>query len=204
MKQVYTLVAGVFFVCYFSSCQQKMICPAYHSYFILDIDETKKTFSLFGPDSLPKKNWEVDKEKYGIAKDISYQKKLREMRIISMNSIYKKIEDPFTQFQHQFAEADSMTYVDSAAVIADSKGYNDFENIDQMIYLHHFGKYLPAKNNMADMNALKEDMKSEEEPLIKEEPQDEDKPKEKKRWGIFGKKKKKTNDDEDTSEEDDQ
>jgi hypothetical protein len=200
MKQVYTLIVGVIFLCYFSACQQKMICPAYHSYFILDVDETRKTFSLFGPDSLPIDKWEVDKEKYGIAKEISYQKKLKEMRIISMNSIYKKIEDPFAQFHHEFAEADSMTYLDSASVIADSKGHSDFENIDQMIYLHHFGKYLPAKNNFGEMDAFKDDLKPEEEPMIQEEVGEEDAPKEKKKWGIFGRKKKKAENQEEKEE----
>lgn len=175
-----------------------MICPAYHSYFILDVDETRNTFSLFGADSLPKKNWEVDKEKYGIAKEVSNQKKLREMRIISMNSIYKKIEDPFAQFQRFYPETDSIIYIDSAAVLSASRGDNDFQNIDQMIYLHHFGKYLPGRNNDS-MEELKRDMIEEDEPLIEEETEE---PKRKKK-GLFGfGKKKKNQSDEETLEDD--
>ncbi len=176
---------------FYSACQQKMICPAYHSYFILDVEETKKTFSLFGPDSLPKKNWEVDKEKYGIAKNIPTQKKLKEMRIISMNSIYKKIEDPFESFQREFAESDGMTYPDSAAILAQSQTDNDFQNIDQMIYLHHFGKYLPKKGEARDQ--LKEDLKEEEQPLIQDENINEESgTKNKKKVWPFGKKKSKS------------
>ena len=189
MKQVFTIVCGVVILCYFSACQQKMACPAYHSYFILDVDETRKTFSLFGADSLPKKNWDVDKEKYGIARDIPDHKKLREMQIISMNSIYKKIEDPFASFQRVYAEADSMVYMDSAAILADSKGYNDFKNIDQMIYLHHFGKYLPAKNTAGGRSVkdtFKEDMEQEERPLI----QDDEVEETKKKFRLFNRKKK--------------
>jgi hypothetical protein len=191
MKQVFTIVFGVVILCYFSACQQKMACPAYHSYFILDVDETRKTFSLFGADSLPRKNWDIDKEKYGIARDISDHKKLRDMRIISMNSIYKKIEDPFASFQRVYAEADSMVYIDSASILADSKGLNDFKNIDQMIYLHHFGKYLPAKNTAGGRSVkdtFKEDMKQEEAPLV--EDGDEDEPK--KKFRLFNRKKKNT------------
>ena len=89
----------VFLICviaalYLSACQQKMICPAYHSYFILDVDETRNKFTLFGADSLPKQNWEVDKKKYGIASEVADAQKIEEMRIISMESVYKKIEDP--------------------------------------------------------------------------------------------------------------
>jgi hypothetical protein len=176
-----------------------MICPAYHSYFILDVDETRNTFSLFGVDSLPKKNWDVDKEKYGIAKEVADQKKLREMRIISMNSIYKKIEDPFAEFQRSYPETDSMIYIDSAAVLSASRGDNDFQNIDQMIYLHHFGKYLPGKSNN-NMEELKRDMIEEEDPSIQQE---EEEPKKKKK-GLFGfmKKKKKNQSEEAATEED--
>jgi hypothetical protein len=186
MRQVYTLVFGVVLLCYFTACQQKMACPAYHSYFILDVDETRKTFSLFGADSLPKKKWDVDKEKYGIAKEISDEKKMNEMQIISMNSIYKKIEDPFAEFQRIYAESDSDIYIDSVAILADSKGYNDFKNIDQMIYLHHFGKYLPAKNTAggrALRDTIKEDMQQEEAPLIKDEYEEP-----KKKFRLFNRK----------------
>lgn len=200
MKQVYTLIFSLIVLCYFSACQQKMICPAYHSYFILDVDETRNTFSLFGNDSLPRKNWDVDKEKWGIAKAVSDEKKLREMRIISMNSIYKKIEDPFADYQRTYPEMDSMIYIDSAAVLSASRGDNDFQNIDQMIYLHHFGKYLPGKNNNATVDEqLRRDLREEEEePLI----QEEEEPKKKKK-GLFGfgKKKKKRNQEDSESED---
>ncbi len=199
MKQVYTLVFVLLLLCYFSACQQKMACPAYHSYFILDVDETKKTFSLFGADSLPRKNWDVDKEKYGIAKDISDEKKSKEMQIISMNSIYKKIEDPFAEFQRIYAESDTDIYLDSASILADSNGYNDFNNIDQMIYLHHFGKYLPAKNTMSgrySKDMIKEDMQQEEVPLIEND--EEVAPK--KKFRLFNRKNKKADGEEEDTE----
>ncbi|NJN25923.1 MAG: hypothetical protein HC819_08125 [Cyclobacteriaceae bacterium] len=191
MNKILAYIFCGFAMVYLSACQQKMICPAYHSYFILDVDETKNTFSLFGPDSLPKKTWEVDKEKYGIAKEIPREKKLKEMRIISMNSVYKKLEDPFANFQREFAESDSVIYIDSAAVMAQSQTDRDFQNIDQMIYLHHFGKYLPKKGE--DRDLLKEDLK-EEEPLIADDEADQLPPEKKKKFWPFGNKKQKTND----------
>ena len=196
MKRVFYLIC-VITAFYQSACQQKMICPAYHSYFILDVDETRKTFSLFGADSLPRKRWEVDKEKYGIAKEVPDWKKENEMRVISMNSIYNKIEDPFAMFAREYAETDSSFYLDSAAVIADSQNYNDFQNIDQMIYLHHFGKYLPRKARISDQ--IQEDLKEEEPPV--EESLEEEEPKKKKKLWPFGKKNKKSSDDETLEEE---
>lgn len=191
MKRVLFSIICVIAFLYLSACQQKMICPAYHSYFILDVEETKNTFSLFGADSLPKKNWDVDKEKYGIAKEIPEEKKLKEMRIISMNSIYKKIEDPFEQFSREFAESDSTIYVDSAAVLARSRGDHDFQNIDQMIYLHHFGKYLPRRGLMED--DIAQDLKEEEPMIATEGIEEEARPaKKKRRLWPFGKKDKKS------------
>lgn len=202
MKRVIIFIFFLSATAYFSSCTQKMICPAYHSYFILDVEETRKTFTLFGADSLPRKNWEIDREKYGIAKEISEEEKLKEMRIISMNSIYKKIEDPFEMFQHEYAESDSIYNIDSAAILAQSNYDNDFQNVDQMIYLHHFGKYLPGKRGSGDEFA--EDMKQEEEPLVSDvDLEDGQPPKKKRKFWPFGKKNKTSKDDtsEDSGEE---
>lgn len=186
-----------------SACQQQMICPAYHSYFILDVDETHKTFSLFGPDSLPKKNWEVEKEKYGIAKHISKNKKLKQMRIISMNSIYKKLEDPMDQFQHDLSATGPDQIQDTTMAIAKGGEYNDFQNVDQMIYLYHFGKYLPKKNMEGDFD-MKEDLK-DEKPLIESSADEEVKPRKKRKlWPFKKKNKKKKADSAPASEEENQ
>ncbi len=194
MKRVIVYILFLSGIVYFSSCSQKVICPAYHSYFILDIEETKKVFSLFGADSIPKKNWEIEQEKWGIAKDISDPKKEKEMQIISMNSIYKNIEDPFEQFRREYVDADPNFVMDSSVVLAQFKGDNDFQNIDQMIYLHHFGKYLPKKGGNAD-DEIKEDLK-EEEPLVPDVDQIEpDSLKSKRKLWPFGKKNKKSKND---------
>ena len=171
-----------------------MICSVYHSYFILDVDETRNTFTMFGPDSLPKKTWDVDKKKYGIAKEVSDAQKLREMRIISMESVYKKIEDPMERFQRErmeaLANADSTKrMLDSAAFMARGrKPQEDVKNIDQMIYLHHFGKYLPKRGG--GQGGLFEDLKEEKEPEVEEVEEQSDSKKKKKLW-PFGKNKKK-------------
>lgn len=189
MRRILIYIYTISTIAYFSACSHKVVCPAYHSYFILDVDETRKTFTLFGADSLPKKNWEIERENYGIAKDIPYKEKVDGMRIISMNSIYKKIEDPMDLFKKAYPKSDSIYQIDSAAILVQNPIDDDFQNIDQMIYLHHFGKFMPKKDLNRDR--LKDDLK--DEPLITDDTQEESEvPKKKKRSGLFGKKKNKS------------
>jgi len=179
------------------SCQKKMICPAYQSYFILDTDETRRHFSLFGEDSLPKQNWEVDKKKVGIANAMAYNKKIGSMQTVSTESVYLPLKDPFADYEFEFAESDSIVSVDTAAVL--SNYYNDFENVDQIIYLHHFGKYLPSKK-MGD-EAIEEDLSEVDKPLIDAEAlrEDEEPLKKKRKFWPFGKNKEKPPPDEELS-----
>ncbi len=170
------------------SCQRKMICPAYQSYFILDPDVTRRHFSLFGEDSLPKQNWEVDKKKVGIANAMAYNKKIHKMQTVSTESVYLPIKDPFADYQREFAESDSIVSLDTASILHDY--YNDFENVDQIIYLHHYGKYLQKKTR--DQEALEQDLVEEDKPLISaEELKDEEHPpaKKKKFWPFRKRKK---------------
>ncbi len=170
------------------SCQKKMICPAYQSYFILDPNETRRHFSLFGEDSLPKQNWEVDKKKVGIANAMAYNKKIKKMQTVSTQSVYLPMKDPFADYQREFAESDSIVSLDTASILSDY--YNDFENVDQIIYLHHYGKYL--RKRTPGQESMKEELAPEDKPLISKEDLEEDnqpEPKKKKLW-PFGRKKK--------------
>jgi hypothetical protein len=168
-----------------SACQQKMVCPAYHSYFILDVTETRKQFSLFGPDSLPRQTWDIDKQKVGIAEVVADNRRWSGIDIIPMQSVYIPLEDPFAQYQTEYAEADTAVQVDSLAVL--SNYYNDFENVDQMIYLYHFGKYINRRT--IDAFDPAEELK-DEEPLVEASDLEEEPVKEKKGLWPFGKRKK--------------
>lgn len=199
MRRILNIIFILSTVAYFSACSHKVVCPAYHSYFILDVDETKKTFSLFGADSLPKKNWEIEKEKYGIAKNIPYREKVNDMRIISTNSIYKKIEDPMDLFKKAYPKSDSLYSIDSISIVVQNQPNQDFQNVDQMIYLHHFGKYMPKRDE--NRNKIEDDLK--EEPLIADEEQ-EGSEAPKKKFGLFRKKNKKSKTDQTEEEDPDQ
>ena len=173
----------------FYSCQPKMACPAYHSSFILDTRETRRQFSLFGEDSLPRDVWEVNKKKVGIADEVAYWKKDWQMRTIPMKSVYIPLEDPFAFFQRDFvARGDSMMLADSVNILASV--YDDFVNIDQMIYLYHFGKYLQKRKTPAEQLA-EELIPDPDEPLIRDmHPETEpEKPGKTRKRGLFGRKK---------------
>lgn len=193
------LLSGIIF-----SCKPSKICPAYHSYFILDPDVTRTTFSLFGADSLPKDPksdlWQIDKKKVGIADDIAYRKKLRKQAIISMESVYLKKEDPFEN-QLAMAEMDS-AMIDSLQQVRLDNQYQDFYNYDQIIYLHYFGEYLPKPKPNDD---IRDDLEPEEETMISDDEQPaEVEPEEKKGFfkRLFGKKKNK--DKKEVSQEDEE
>lgn len=173
-----------------SSCKPTRVCPAYHSYFILDRDVTRSTFSLFGPDSLPKDPeedlWMIDKKKVGIADDLPYKKKVDKQAIISMESIYLKKEDPLDQMA--MAETDSAT-LDSVRYHQRLQN-DDFYNYDQMIYLHYFGDYLPKPSEKPQ--TTEDDLKKDKS-LIKDEEEPQEEKKKGFLGGIFGKKKDKDN-----------
>ncbi len=156
------LLGGLLF-----SCKPSKICPAYHSTFILDPEVTRTTFSLFGPDSLPKdpetELWFVKKKKVGIADDYSYKKKNTKMAIIDMEPIYIKKTDPL-DMPLAMAEMDS-SMMDSLQHRRTEERYDDFYNYDQMIYLHYFGDYLPKPKPAPDIS---DDLKKDES-LIKDE-----------------------------------
>ncbi len=171
--KVFSYFAGVFLIAgLIFSCKPSKICPAYHSYFILDRDVTRTTFSLFGADSLPRdpKNdlWQIEKKKVGIADDFAYKKKVRKQAIISMESIYLQQEDPL-EMQFAMAEMDS-SMIDSLRHVRSSAQQKDFYNYDQIIYLHYFGKYLPKPKPESEAAEAEEDaMITDDENVEQEE-----------------------------------
>jgi hypothetical protein len=75
-----------------SGCTQRMICPAYQSAFIYDKDELRKKFSYFENDTMPKV-YTASKNKYLVAEDISYKKKIRTMQTVPMKPVNVLVPD---------------------------------------------------------------------------------------------------------------
>ncbi len=70
-----------------SACHRGMICPAFQSSFILDDSVRTVTFSLFGPDSLPK-NFLVEKGKFGIIEPYTLPQKYNAIKSIQMVTVF--------------------------------------------------------------------------------------------------------------------
>ncbi|RAV98595.1 hypothetical protein [Pseudochryseolinea flava] len=75
-----------------SGCTQRMICPAYQSAYIYDKDELRKKFSYFENDTMPKV-YTASKNKYLVAEDVSYKKKLRQLQTVVMKPVNVVVPD---------------------------------------------------------------------------------------------------------------
>lgn len=76
----------------FSSCTQRLICPAYQSAFIYDQEALRKKFSYFQEDSTPKV-YTASKNKYLIAEEVSYKRKIRSMQTVAMKPVNVVVPD---------------------------------------------------------------------------------------------------------------
>jgi hypothetical protein len=82
---VYGLLSAVILL---ASCTRRTVCPAYQSMFILDPDVRLHTFSLFGEDSLPKAEVQVNKNSYLVIKPINKKRKEKMLHNIPMATIF--------------------------------------------------------------------------------------------------------------------
>ncbi len=70
-----------------TACHRGVICPAYQSSFILNDSIRDITFSMFGPDSLPK-NYLTAKNQFGIIETQTPREKSNSIKTIDMVTIY--------------------------------------------------------------------------------------------------------------------
>ncbi|MCC5929934.1 MAG: hypothetical protein JJU28_11865 [Cyclobacteriaceae bacterium] len=168
------------------SCKEKLVCPAYHSYFILDPNETLRHFALFDKeDSVPNRDGYVAKTKFGIYDEPSYRRKEKEIKTVSRNSIYISKYDPFLDLK---IDRRLLTRTQTDSIYVSNKPVeDDFYNVDQMIYLYHFGQYLP-KSKFLDED-IDQDTEEEGEEIWKLEEEDLDTDRKKRK--LFGGRKKK-------------
>lgn len=79
------------------SCTQRMVCPAYQSAYIYDKDALRKKFSYFNEDSTPKIYASAPgKNKYLIAEQTTYKKKLRSLKTVPAKEVYVVVPDSLT------------------------------------------------------------------------------------------------------------
>lgn len=103
-----------------------MVCPAYHSAFILGEEDQQEFFSNFEGDSFPEIKDELrsfmEKNKYGIVVEVSKKKKMRLLDFVSMETVFPLIDS---------------TMLDSTGSLP-QPGYNR----DMMVYNRKFGERL--------------------------------------------------------------
>jgi hypothetical protein len=76
------------------SCQERMVCPAYQSTYILDDSVRSYFFSRFEPDTVPKRYGRVEKSDWGLVKNKSRSARLRELRTVAMKNVLPPRQEP--------------------------------------------------------------------------------------------------------------
>lgn len=155
------------------SCKSNYICPSFETAYILDQPTRHKKFSLFDEDTLPREDFEVSKNKFGVIKSTKYKKKRDELLTVKMKTIFPEVEAPDTLL---LAEQD-LSPEEMDALLNDGERKINHYNVDQIYYMRHFGQYLP----MPEEPAIREEVEDEE---LLEEPE----VKKKKKWQFWKKK----------------
>ena len=94
-RQIGMYVLGfVLTLCLLASCQERMVCPAYQSTYILDDSVRSIFFSRFENDSLPKRFAKVERTDYGLIRKSRKSDKLREIRTVAMKNILPPKQEP--------------------------------------------------------------------------------------------------------------
>ena len=156
------------------SCKSNYICPSFESAYILDQPTRHQKFSLFDEDTLPREDFEVKKNKYGVIKSIKYKKKRDELLTVKMETIFPQVEPLDTLL---LAEQD-LSPEDMEQLINEGERPINHFNVDQIYYMRHFGQFLPMPEEPANRET---ELVDEEE--ILEEPE----VRKKKKWKFWKK-----------------
>ena len=161
----------------FSSCNDKLICPAYTSYFVLDnsnanlvasakrgdypdpsylLYENKirdNYFTYIGEDSMPRNDMrKVRKDQFGIIEKRRFLSKRNNLGMIPMEVVIPEPDDSikFAGDDQLLAELDNVDSlaVDSAAIVGKTYKYN----VDQKYYLWYLRDKLVWKEDPDDKN----------------------------------------------------
>ena len=182
-------------------------CPAFQSYFILDEKTRHNQFSKFDVDSIPKFDYAVRKNKYGIVKRVSYRKKQIEWNTVEMEVVMPTLDQELDSvlIAQEFYDASDSLLAENEQTPRTIRR-RDRYNEDQLQYMRLFGKYLRRPVKPADPD-ISEELDAPPEDSEVQEPEE--------KQGIFGflkktdkdkketrkKKKKKKDKDQDVDEE---
>ena len=159
------------------SCKSNYICPSFESAYILDQPTRHQKFSLFDEDTLPKEDFEVTKNKYGVIKSIKYKKKRDELLTVKMETIFPEVEPPDTLL---LAEQDLSPDEIEQLLNEGERPVNHY-NVDQIYYMRHFGQFLPMPEEPSER------IIDEGEEAVDEEILEAPEVKKKKKWQFWKK-----------------
>ncbi len=165
--EIKTLLFFLVFLCLISSCQHKMICPAFQSTYVLDDEKRATLFSLFAEDSIPKKKLIVKKNKYGIIVHLKYQKKQKNYNTVRMKNVLPEEEEVVA-----LAEQDNA--YDSISGDLQPKLDNRY-NSDQILYMEFIGNQLLDAREKA-FNAYEKKNKEQQDAQLLEDSLEPKKP----------------------------
>jgi len=166
MRDSLLIAMAVFSVATIFSCKSNYICPSFESSYILDQPTRHLKFSLFNEDTLPRDDFEVRKNKYGVIKSIKYKKKRDEMLTVKMETIFPQVEPLDTLL---LAEQD-LSQEDMDQLINEGERPVNHYNVDQIYYMRHFGQFLPMPEEPSNRETeLVEEEEVLEDPEIKKE-----------------------------------
>lgn len=97
-----------------------MICPAFQSSFILNDSIRDITFSVLGPDSLPRE-FVTAKNRFGMIESVTYRQKKGELKTIEMVTIYDPMFPVDSALTIPKYEDDSLRFADPQLSSAASK-----------------------------------------------------------------------------------
>lgn len=96
-----------------SACHRGVICPAFQSSFILNDSIRDVTFSMFGPDSLPK-TYLTAKSNVGIIENQTRKEKTNSIKTIEMVTIYDPMPPSDSTLAVPQYQEDSLQMVEPA------------------------------------------------------------------------------------------
>lgn len=170
-SRLLSYIIGVFVVPFFYSCNDKLACPAYTSYFILDNsnadllasanrgdypdpsyllrenDIRDKYFSYIGEDSMPRTDMRVPrKDQFGIIQKPGFLTKRSGLNMIPMEVVIPEASDSI-KFGGDIELLAELENIDSAAIDSASlQGRTYKYNLDQKYYLWYLKNKLVWKD----------------------------------------------------------
>lgn len=179
----------------FTSCTERVICPAYQSAFMHDKHALTAHFSYFQPDSTPKIR-EADKTRFLLIEPVVYEKRIRELRTIEMRDIYPTPPDSII-FDQDLMLADRDVIDSTARASAKEElhpGLKGPFNTDQELYMYYLRDILLLPDARSEMNieyeSIQKNTRRNKKELKKQSAVEEEK-ENKGPFSIFGKKEKK-------------